>query len=366
VVGRKGVDNPLKVSDKRAMSGMTIAKPLLGVLAGERQLPPPVWLMRQAGRYLPEYRALRKQAKSFLDFCFTPDLAVEATLQPLRRFAFDAAILFSDILVIPHALGQHVSFEEGEGPRLKPVHSVGDIDRLSAGALKERLAPVFESLRRLRRELPPRVALIGFAGAPWTVAAYMVEGRGGTGFETAKKMARGEPTLFGRLIDLLVEQTIVYLSAQIEAGAEVIQIFDSWAGDLDEEQRRRWSLGPLTRIVSALQAAHPQIPVILFPRGAGDSYAGYAQIPCLSGLSLDSQVDLGWAARTLQSQVALQGNLDPELLVAGGPSMRQAMQRILEGLGQGPLIFNLGHGILPQTPLEHVAELVELVHGRRG
>jgi uroporphyrinogen decarboxylase len=348
------------------MSGKTITKPLLSALAGERQVPPPVWLMRQAGRYLPEYRALRKQAKSFLDFCFTPDLAVEATLQPLRRFAFDAAILFSDILVVPHALGQHVSFEEGEGPRLDPMRSAADFERLSGGALKERLAPVFESLRRLRRELSPQVALIGFAGAPWTVAAYMVEGRGGTGFQTAKRMAREEPALFGRLNDLLVEQTIVYLSAQIEAGAEVIQIFDSWAGDLDEEQRRRWSLEPLTRMVTALKAAHPRIPVILFPRGAGESYAGYAKIAGLCGLSLDSGVELSWAARMLQPQVALQGNLDPELLVAGGAAMRQATDRILESLGQGPLIFNLGHGVLPQTPPEHVAELVELVHGWRG
>jgi len=348
------------------MSSKTIAKPLLGVLAGERQTPPPVWLMRQAGRYLPEYRTLRKQAKNFLDFCFTPDLAVEATLQPLRRFAFDAAILFSDILVIPHALGQRVSFEEGEGPRLDPVRSAADIGKLSGSELKTRLAPVFESLRRLRRELPASVALIGFAGAPWTVAAYMVEGRGGTGFAAAKKMAREEPVLFGRLINLLVEQTIAYLSAQIEAGAEAIQIFDSWAGDLETEQRLRWSLEPLTRIVSALRAAYPQLPIILFPRGAGESYAGYARIPGLSGLSLDSGVDLGWAAGTLQPHVALQGNLDPELLVAGGIEMRQAIGRILDVLGEGPLIFNLGHGILPQTPPEHVAELVELVHARRG
>ena len=348
------------------MSVKAIEKSLLRVLAGERQVPPPVWLMRQAGRYLPEYRLLRKQAKSFLDFCFTPDLAVEATLQPLRRFAFDAAILFSDILVVPHALGQRVSFEEGEGPRLTPLRSAADIDRLSSSALKERLAPVFESLRRLRQELPAGVTLIGFAGAPWTVAAYMVEGRGGTGFAAAKKMARDEPVLFGRLIDLLVEQTIVYLSAQVEAGAEAIQIFDSWAGDLDPEQRLRWSLEPLTRIVAALKAAYPQLPIILFPRGAGDSYAGYARIRGLCGLSLDSGVDLPWAARTLQPHVALQGNLDPELLVAGGQSMRQAVQRVLEELGQGPLIFNLGHGIVPQTPPEHVAELVELVHGWHG
>ncbi len=345
---------------------MTKTKPLLRVLAGERCSPPPLWLMRQAGRYLPEYRALRKQAENFLDFCFTPDLAVEATLQPLRRYALDAAILFSDILVVPHALGQKVSFEEGEGPRLLPLRTPADLERLSKDGFEERLTPVYQALRRLRGELPANVTLIGFAGGPWTVAAYMIEGRGGTGFEHAKRTARDEAGLFSQLIDLLVEQTITHLSAQIAAGAETVQLFDSWAGDLDMDQRRRWSLQPLTRIVDALRARHPKTSVILFPRGAGELYAEYARIPGLAGLSLDSGVDLAWAAANLQPHLAVQGNLDPEILVAGGAMLRQGVERILGKLGNGPLIFNLGHGVLPQTRPEHVAELVEIVRGWHG
>lgn len=348
------------------MTGITTTKPLLRVLAGENCSPPPIWLMRQAGRYLPEYRALRKQAKSFLDFCFTPDLAMEATLQPLRRFALDAAILFSDILVVPHALGQRVSFEEGEGPQLSPIRSPSDVESLSAAGFEARLAPVYETLRRLRRALPANVTLIGFAGAPWTVAAYMVEGRGGTGFENAKRMAREQQTLFSRLIELVVEQTIAHLSAQIAAGAETVQIFDSWAGDLDIEHRRRWSLEPLRRIVAALRTRHPQTPVILFPRGAGDMYGDYAGISGLAGLSLDSQVDLDWAADRLQPLVAVQGNLDPQTLVAGGAALRQGAERILDKLGRGPLIFNLGHGVLPETPPEHVTSLIEILRDRHG
>jgi uroporphyrinogen decarboxylase len=348
------------------MTGIAIAKPILSVLGGERCSPPPIWLMRQAGRYLPEYRALRKQAKTFLDFCFTPDLAVEATLQPLRRFNLDAAILFSDILVVPYALGQKVGFEEGEGPRLEAVRSADDVARLSTARFHERLAPVFETLRRLRGELRPVVALIGFAGAPWTVAAYMVEGRGGTGFPEAKRMAKQQPQLFATLIDLLVEQTIAYLSAQIMAGAEVVQLFDSWAGDLEIDQRRRWSLEPLRRIISALGARHPEIPVILFPRNAGEMYAEYAGISGVAGLSLDSTVDLDWAASTLQPQLAVQGNLDPQALVAGGSALHEAAERILHKLGRGPLIFNLGHGILPETPPEHVAALIAQVRGWHG
>ncbi len=348
------------------MTGTTITKPLLRVLAGETCSPPPFWLMRQAGRYLPEYRALRKQAKTFLDFCFTPDLAVEATLQPLRRFALDAAILFSDILVVPHALGQRVSFEEGEGPQLSPIRSIADLEQLSQDGFLERLAAVYEAVRRLHSQLPKSVALIGFAGAPWTVAAYMVEGRGGTGFAAAKRMAREQPELFSRLIDLLVEQTLAHLSAQIAAGADTVQIFDSWAGDLEDEQRRLWSLEPLTRIVSGLKARHPETPVILFPRGAGTMYADYASISGLAGLSLDSQVDLDWAASRLQPLVALQGNLDPQTLVAGGTPLRQAAERILHKLGRGPLIFNLGHGVSPETPPEHVSQLIEILRGWHG
>ena len=352
--------------ESHGQAGMSAAaKPVLDLLRGRRQEQVPIWLMRQAGRYLPEYRKLRQQAKNFLDFCFTPDLAVEVTLQPMRRFGFDAAILFSDILVVPHALGQRVSFEEGEGPRLAPLRTADDVARLAKDGFAGRLAPVFETLRRLKRKLPPSVTLIGFAGAPWTVAAYMVEGRGGTGFEIAKRLAQENPALFGSLVDMLIEQTVIYLSAQVEAGAEVLQLFDSWAGDLTGPQRRIWSLEPLTRIVMALKTRHPETPVILFPRGSGGDYAEYAKIPGLAALSLDSAVPLDWAAKTLQPHAALQGNLDPALLVTGGKPMREAAVRILETLGRGRLIFNLGHGIVPETPPAHVGELVELVHDWR-
>src|SRR5215472_9420430 len=256
--------------------GTRAKKPLLRVLGGDMPWPPPLWLMRQAGRYLPEYRALRAKAASFLDFCFTPELAVEATLQPLRRFGFDGAILFSDILVVPHALGQSVRFAEGHGPLLEPLRCAGDLDRLSGSALRERLAPVFETIRRLSSALPTQTTLIGFAGAPWTVASYMIEGRGGSDFVNARRMAYADSALFERLITLLEESTLDYLSAQIEAGAEALQLFDSWSGALAEPERRRWSLEPMTRITRRLKVRHPEIPVILFPRGAGLLYRDFA------------------------------------------------------------------------------------------
>jgi uroporphyrinogen decarboxylase len=342
------------------------AKALLRTLNGRRSVPPPIWLMRQAGRYLPEYREIRAQATGFLDFCFNVDLAVEATLQPIRRFGFDAAILFSDILVVPHALGQKVSFVEGSGPQLEPIASAADLARLSPSGFAEHLAPVFEILRCLRRVLPAETGLIGFAGAPWTVASYMVEGRGGTGFLKARRMAYADPPLFGRLIDLLVDVTVDYLAAQVEAGAEVLQIFDSWAGNLAETELRAWSLAPLGRIVARLKARHPEIPIILFPRGAGPLYAEFARIPGVSALSLDNNIPLAWAAAELQPHLALQGNLDPLLLTTGGEAMRREIRRILETLGTGPLVFNLGHGILPETPPEHVSELVQTIRGWRG
>ena len=347
------------------MSGGTMAKkPLLRVLGGEMRSPPPLWLMRQAGRYLPEYRALRAKAASFLDFCFTPELAVEATLQPIRRFGFDGAILFSDILVVPHALGQAVRFAEGHGPLLQPIRSAGDMDRLSAAGLQDRLAPVFETLRHLSAALPAEATLIGFAGAPWTVASYMIEGAGGSDFLNARRMAYEAPDLFARLIDLLVECTIAYLSAQITAGAEVLQIFDSWSGALAEPERRRWSLEPLTRITRRLKALHPQVPIILFPRGAGLLYGDFARLSGAAALSLDSGLPLGWAAGELQPHLALQGNLDPILLLAGGEALDRETDRILEILGRGPFVFNLGHGILPETPIANVERLVERV--RKG
>ncbi len=347
--------------------GRKEAKPLLRMLTGGPGSPadtPPIWLMRQAGRYLPEYRALRTQAPSFLDFCFTPDLAVEATLQPIRRFGFDGAILFSDILVIPHALGQAVRFAEGHGPLLEPVRSKADIARLSAVGLRDRLAPVFEALRRLSAALPAATTLIGFAGAPWTVASYMIEGAGGSDFINAKRMAYGEPKVFAQLIDLLVESTDDYQTAQIEAGAEVLQLFDSWSGALAEPERRRWSLAPLARITQRLKKLHPGIPVILFPRGAGLLYRDFATASGAAGLSLDSSLPLDWAAAELQPHMAVQGNLDPILLLTGGAALDQEVTRILDGLGKGRFIFNLGHGILPETPLAHVERLLELV--RKG
>ena len=347
------------------MSGGTMAKkPLLRVLGGEMRSPPPLWLMRQAGRYLPEYRALRAKAASFLDFCFTPELAVEATLQPIRRFGFDGAILFSDILVVPHALGQSVRFAEGHGPLLEPVRSAEDMDRLSAEGLQDRLAPVFETLRHLSGALPAETTLIGFAGAPWTVASYMIEGAGGSDFLNARRMAYEAPDLFARLIDLLVESTIGYLSAQIMAGAETLQIFDSWSGALAEPERRIWSLEPLTRITRRLKVLHPQVPVILFPRGAGLLYGDFARQSGAAALSLDSGLPLDWAAAELQPHLALQGNLDPILLLAGGEALDRETDRILEILGRGPFVFNLGHGILPETPIANVERLVEWV--RKG
>jgi len=313
--------------------GTKAKKPLLRVLGGEMRWPPPLWLMRQAGRYLPEYRALRAKAASFLDFCFTPELAVEAALQPIRRFGFDGAILFSDILVVPQALGQSVRFAEGHGPLLQPIRSAGDMDRLSAEGFLVRLAPVFETLRHLSAALPAETALIGFAGAPWTVASYMIEGAGGTDFFNARRMAYETPDLFARLIDLLVESTIDYLSAQIMAGAEALQIFDSWSGALAEPERRRWSLEPLTLITRRLKALHPQLPIILFPRGAGLLYGDFARQSGAAALSLDSGLPLDWAAGELQPHLALQGNLDPVLLLTGGEALDREADRILEILG---------------------------------
>jgi uroporphyrinogen decarboxylase len=337
----------------------TPTKPLLRALAGERIAPAPIWLMRQAGRYLPEYRALRAKAGGFLDMCFTPEYAAEITLQPIRRFGFDAAILFSDILVIPWALGQPVRFEEGRGPVLEAIRP-GALDGLRRQGAVERLAPVFETVRRVRAALPPHTALIGFAGAPWTVASYMIEGGGSKEFLNAKRWALGAPDSFQQLIDLLVESTIDYLSAQVEAGAEALQLFDSWAGVLSQPELERWSLVPLRRIVEEMKARHPNVPIILFPRGAGLGYARFAQECGADGLSLDTTMPLSFAAE-LQKKITVQGNLDPAALVTGGRALEEGVDRILEALGHGPFIFNLGHGVVPETPPEHVAALIECV-----
>jgi len=322
---------------------------------------PPFWLMRQAGRYLPEYREIRRQAKNFIEFCYTPDLAVEATLQPLRRYAMDAAILFSDILVIPDALGQKVEFREGEGPVLKPVRSIEDIESLEAGGVIEHLAPVFETIRILSSEIPVETALIGFAGAPWTIAVYMIEGRGGTDCREARTWAFRDPDEFQKLIDLLVDTTADYLIEQVKNGAEAVQLFDSWAGVHSESQFRRWVISPTVEIVGKLKAACPHVPIIGFPRNAGALYEDYVKKTGVDGISLDSIVPLDWARRTLQPRCSVQGNLDNQALLSGGKALENETNRILQALSGGPFVFNLGHGVLQWTPPEHVAQLAELI-----
>ncbi|TNC94338.1 MAG: uroporphyrinogen decarboxylase [Stygiobacter sp.] len=345
---------------------MTATKPFLRALAGETITPPPFWLMRQAGRYLPEYRATRTQAGSFLDLCYNPELAVEVTLQPLRRYGFDAAILFSDILVIPDGLGQGVAFKEGEGPVLTPIRSARDLDGLDLSGLHDRMAPVYATVAGLSKAIPATTALIGFSGAPWTVATYMIEGGGSKDFSQAKKLMWAEPETFARLMELLIEATGQYLIRQIDAGAEAIQIFDTWAGALPETEFRKWVIEPARRLVERIHSERPGIPVIGFPRGAGILYEAYVTETKVDGVSLDSSVPLDWAARVLQPKCTVQGNLDPILLVAGGDALDAGIDRVLNALGKGPFIFNLGHGIIPPTPPENVARLAERVKAFKG
>jgi uroporphyrinogen decarboxylase len=341
-------------------SSTTPSKPLLAALAGLRQPRPPVWLMRQAGRYLPEYRELRRSVGNFLDMCYTPDLAVEITLQPIRRYGFDAAILFSDILVVPDALGAEVRFVEGEGPRLTPLTAEASLAKLGFAGFDAHLAPVYETLRRLRLALPAEVTLIGFSGAPWTLAAYMVEGSGSKEWLAPRRMARRQPELFAQLIDLLTDAIIRYLSAQVEAGAEVLQLFDSWAGVLPESELRRWCVEPTRRIVTQLRSRHPGIPIIAFPRGVGAAYAAFAAEVPVQGISLDTTVPVEWAAQVLRREpvLCLQGNLDPVALLADGRTLVAEARRIVAGYGERPFIFNLGHGVTQETPLESVRRLV--------
>lgn len=322
--------------------------------------------MRQAGRYLPEYREVREKAGGFLELCFTPALAAEVTLQPVRRFGMDAAILFSDILVVPYALGQEVRFSEGEGPLLDPIQDERGLARLDLETLETRLSPVFETIGRVAEALSPETCLIGFAGAPWTVASYMIEGKTTRDFNATKVWAFAHNNVFEGLMNLLVEATVTYLVRQAEAGAEVLQIFDSWAGVLAEAEFERWCIEPVARIVRGVKVACPGIPIIGFPRGAGAGYARFVMQTGLDGVSLDSSVPLAWAANELQPRATLQGNLDPALLMVGGEALRAGARRILEAWGRGPFIFNLGHGVMQQTPPENVATLVELVHGWRA
>ncbi|WP_407052033.1 uroporphyrinogen decarboxylase [Methyloraptor flagellatus] len=337
---------------------------LLKVLAGEAIFPPPIWVMRQAGRYLPEYRATRAEAGGFLDLCYTPRLATEVTLQPIRRYGFDAAILFSDILVIPDALGRKVSFLEGEGPVLEPL-PLGEVERLSGEGVVDRLAPVLEAVASIRAALPRETTLLGFCGAPWTVATYMIAGRGTPDQGPARRAALGDPERFGRLIDVLVTASIDYLIAQLRAGADAVQIFDTWAGVLDEASFERWVIEPTKRIVAGIRAAVPGARVIGFPKGAQASLVRFAAETGVDAVGMDWTMPLGFARDAIQPKVAVQGNLDPMRVVTGGRAIDEGVDRILETLGQGRLIFNLGHGITPDADPAHVARLVDRVRAAR-
>ena len=333
----------------------------LRALAGDPEWPPPLWLMRQAGRYLPEYRRIRAEAPSFIDFCYSPKATVEATLQPIRRFGFDAAILFSDILVIPDALGQTVSFETGEGPRLPPIADAADVYALREVPDMDRLAPVLETVGRLKQDLPRNTPLIGFCGAPWTVASYMIAGKGTPDQAPARLFAYRYPDLCQRLVDRLVAASITYLRAQVDAGADAIQIFDTWAGVLPAGAFERWCVAPIRAIVAGLRETCPSIPVIVFARGAGPRLVGLEAATGADALGIDTAVDPAWAAKSVPLTTVLQGNLDPLALIAGGAALDEAVDRILAAMRGRPHIFNLGHGILPETPIENVERLVALV-----
>ncbi len=336
-----------------------MTKLLLNALRGETLPLPPFWFMRQAGRYLPEYRALRQEAGGFLDLCFNPERAAEVTLQPIRRYGMSGAILFSDILIIPMALGQSLRFGEGEGPILGALPEVLDF----AGAPRV-YAPVIETVRRVKASLPPETTFLGFAGSPWTVATYMIEGGSSRDFAKTKAFFYRDAARFSWLIDGIVTATVEYLSAQIDAGADVVQLFDSWAGALAPLDFERWVIEPNRQIVTALRARHPETPIIAFPRGSGVLYKSFTQIVRPDGIGIDTQVPPEWAAEVLQPLACVQGNLDPLTLVAGGQAMLDAAAHLCGHLKGGPFIFNLGHGIVPQTPPEHVAALCDFLRGQ--
>ena len=341
-----------------------MTKTILRALAGETQAVPPIWMMRQAGRYLPEYRATRAQAGDFLSLCYNPDLAAEVTLQPIRRYGFDAAILFADILLLPQALGADLWFETGEGPRLSTVTSAADLARLKPReAIHETLAPVYETVGILSRELPKEVTLIGFAGAPWTVATYMIAGRGTPDQGPAHALKSADRATFTALVDLLTEATVDYLSAQVEAGAEVIKLFDSWAGSLKGSDFDDFALAPAKRIIAALKARHPGLPVIAFPREARARYEGFARATGADCVALDNSVSAGWAADHVQKDGCVQGNLDPALLVTGGEALVAETRRIVRAFSNGPHIFNLGHGITPDADPDNVQRMIDAVRG---
>ena len=338
-------------------------KLFIQALEGQSNKIPPLWMMRQAGRYLPEYREIRATVPTFLDFCYSPKLATEATLQPIRRFGFDAAILFSDILVVPDAFGQKVSFEQGEGPRLPPISDAAGLAALKEEIDLEKLSPVFEAIQLIKGALPSETSLIGFCGAPWTVASYMIAGKGTPDQKPARLFAYQNPELFQRLIDLLVRGSIDYLERQFAAGVESVQIFDSWAGVLPQNEFEKWCLKPILAIVEGLKARVPHARIIAFPRGVGSHLEAFTSHPGINALSLDTSADVNWVAREIQSKKTIQGNLDPFALIAGGRALDESVDRIKKAFDGKPYIFNLGHGILPETPIAHVEQLVARVRG---
>lgn len=340
---------------------METSRKLMRVLNGESLETPPVWLMRQAGRYLPEYRETREKAGGFLNLCYTPELAIEVTMQPIRRFGFDAAILFSDILVVPDALGRKVNFEEGRGPVLEPIDAA-EIEGLETGNVLEHLAPVLEAVKGLRRELPDKTTLLGFCGAPWTVATYMIAGHGTPDQAPARLFSFQNEEAFARLIDVLVEASVEYLVAQLRTGADAVQIFDSWSGVLDQRSFAKWCVAPVRKIVAQVRAQVPDAKIIGFPKGAGSLYASYRLKTGVDCLGLDWAVPLD-QARELQASGTVQGNLDPMRLVAGGGALDEGVDMITEALAGKPFIFNLGHGIVPQTPIENVERMLQRVRG---
>jgi uroporphyrinogen decarboxylase len=339
-------------------------KPILRALAGETLPTPPIWMMRQAGRYLPEYRATRAQAGDFLSLCYTPDLAAEVTLQPIRRYGFDAAILFADILLLPQALGPKLWFETGEGPRMETTTTPAELAALRPDdAIHDTLAPVYETLRILARELPRETTLIGFAGAPWTVATYMIAGRGTPDQAPAHRLKAQDRATFQGLIDRITEATILYLSAQIQAGAEVVKLFDSWAGSLKGQDFTDFAVKPSARIIAALKARHPGIPVIAFPREAGQGYVGFARATGADCVALDNSVSAEWAAEHVQKDGCVQGNLAPHHMVTGGQALVDETRRIVRAFARGPHIFNLGHGITPDADPDNVKRMIDTVRG---
>ena len=338
-------------------------KRLLSVLNGERRDPPPIWLMRQAGRYLPEYRALRSHKGRFLDLVYDAEAAAEVTVQPLERFSLDAAILFSDILIVPFAIGQNLTFVAGEGPRLTPPLATAELDSLKP--FPARLDPIYETVRKVKARLAPATALVGFAGSPWTVATYMISGQGSRDQSETRRIAYADPGRVDSIIGRIEEVTFDYLCGQIDAGAEAVQLFDSWAGSLAPAQFERWVIGPTERLVTKLKRRHGHVPLIGFPKGAGGKLRAYAAETGIDAIGVDETVDPEWAHRELPPGLPVQGNLDPLVLVAGGKQMSVAARRILDAFAERPHIFNLGHGILPDTPVEHVEQLVALVKGCR-